>query len=90
MHNVKPGDPAAPRAFTFRACSGQSKGRRRHWGVWAEGAPAYWRLRQKDGRVRLFASWETARSVADHLNAAGAVPTWDMSSLPPLFSPIFS
>lgn len=85
MHNVKPGDPAAPRVFMFRACSGQSKGRR-HWGVWVEGAPAYWRLRQKDGRVRLFASRETAQCVADHLNAAGAVPTWDTSPLAPIFS----
>ena len=91
MHNVKPGDPAAPRAFTFRPCSGQSRKRGgRDWGVWAEGAPESWRLRQKDGRRRLFTSWETAQRVADHLNAVGAVPVWNTSPPRPLFPPIFS
>jgi hypothetical protein len=57
-------------AARFRACSGQSKGKRQ-WGVcagWDDTfLPLWWRLLDAKGRTRLFASREAAERVAARL-----------------------
>lgn len=52
-------------------CSGQS-GSFRHWGIYREDGPPWWRARTVDGRIRLFASYKAAQRAADRLNVEAA------------------